>query len=325
MRGAAMPKSAISAAWVMRSVASSSSGVSARGTSASGMWMVTGTTRSAGAASIITGSGAPERCARNSVWPGKAKPAPVLQRLLVDRVGAERERRAAADQLDAAGDDRDDRGGVRRDPAGRAAPGGAGDGAAPAGPSASPRRPRPARRSARTGNAERARRARAMWPRSPIRKNGSRPRRAAQAFSAISPPMPGRIAEGQRDRRASSLDDEGVAEQFLQIALAEAGDPLGEELLAQRLARLGSSGGGRLGRAGTCRIETSFRIATPARDRDRPGDLPGAEQEHLRCGRPAGSRPAGIGSSTPPCSARARCGCTPARRPRSSRRGRARR
>ena len=45
--------------------------------------MVTGTTRSAGAASIITGSGAPQRWARYSVWPGKAKPAPCLSTALL--------------------------------------------------------------------------------------------------------------------------------------------------------------------------------------------------------------------------------------------------
>ena len=52
----------------------------AAGTSASGMWMVTGTTRSSGAASIITGvAGLPKSSSlsapRNSVWPGNANPA----------------------------------------------------------------------------------------------------------------------------------------------------------------------------------------------------------------------------------------------------------
>ena len=37
--------------------------------------MVSGTTRSWSLASIITARGAPVRCARNSVWPGKPKPA----------------------------------------------------------------------------------------------------------------------------------------------------------------------------------------------------------------------------------------------------------
>ena len=76
--------------------------------------MVTGTTRSAGAASIITGSGAPERWREELGVAGEGEAGAVLQRLLVDRVGAERQRRAGADDPDAAGDDVDDRGGVRR-------------------------------------------------------------------------------------------------------------------------------------------------------------------------------------------------------------------
>ena len=47
-------------------------------TSASGMWVVTGTVRNVGPASIIaTLAGAtPHRSATNSVWPGCAKPMP---------------------------------------------------------------------------------------------------------------------------------------------------------------------------------------------------------------------------------------------------------
>ena len=88
--------------------------MSAAGTSASGMWMVTGTTRSPGAASIITGNGAPQRWARNSVWPGKAKPAPSFSAFLWIGLVQSAEARARPDDLDAARDDRDDRGGVRR-------------------------------------------------------------------------------------------------------------------------------------------------------------------------------------------------------------------
>ena len=71
-----MPKSWVSAAAVMRTVSTSKARVSARGTAASGMCTVTGTTFNSSATSIITGFGrraAPWRSAssaRNSVWPG---------------------------------------------------------------------------------------------------------------------------------------------------------------------------------------------------------------------------------------------------------------
>ena len=74
----------------MRSVASRSAGVSAPGTAARGMWIVTGTTRSAGAASIITGSGRAGEVGEVFGVAGEGEAGAVLERLLVDRVGAER-------------------------------------------------------------------------------------------------------------------------------------------------------------------------------------------------------------------------------------------
>ena len=63
----------------MVAVSMISSRVKRRGTSASGMWMVTGTTARSSDQIIITGLGAgppsAASAARNSVWPGKAKPA----------------------------------------------------------------------------------------------------------------------------------------------------------------------------------------------------------------------------------------------------------
>ena len=63
----------------MRAVETISASVRAAGTAASGMWIVTGTTLSTRDQSIITGWAAPPQALasspRNSVWPGKAKPA----------------------------------------------------------------------------------------------------------------------------------------------------------------------------------------------------------------------------------------------------------
>ena len=47
------------------------------------MWMVTGTTRNIGLASIITTSRTPGQMGQISVWPGKGKACAVLQRLFV--------------------------------------------------------------------------------------------------------------------------------------------------------------------------------------------------------------------------------------------------
>ena len=85
-----MPKSATRPAWVIRSVSSRSAGVSVCGTAARGMWIVTGTTRRPGAASIITGRGGAGEVGEELGVAGEGEAGAVLQRLLVDRVGAER-------------------------------------------------------------------------------------------------------------------------------------------------------------------------------------------------------------------------------------------
>ena len=82
------------------------------------MWIVTGTARSSGPASIITGrAGTPVQAAdkvpRNSVWPGCRKPGSV-ERLLADGIGDHRRGVAGTDVADGAGDRLDDRGGIRR-------------------------------------------------------------------------------------------------------------------------------------------------------------------------------------------------------------------
>ncbi len=70
-----MPKSRRKAVRMISPVSNTACLVISPGTCASGMWMVSGTTRNWSDASIITARRAPVRCARNSVWPGKAKPA----------------------------------------------------------------------------------------------------------------------------------------------------------------------------------------------------------------------------------------------------------
>ena len=72
--------------------------------------MVSGTTRSASLASIITARCAPVRAPRNSVWPGKRKPA-LHQDRLVDRRGDQGRRFAGKTGLDG-GFDGLDHGGI---------------------------------------------------------------------------------------------------------------------------------------------------------------------------------------------------------------------
>ena len=189
MRGSARPKSSISARWVIRSVASSSSRVSAPGTWASGTWTVTGTTRSAGAASIITGSGAPDRCARYSVWPGKAKPAPSFSaRLLIGLVQSASARPSRANATPRAMIST-----TAGALAGSGRPGGgrAGQGVVQHRQAV---RHRGRRRLGRIDRPDRqAAAGRRAPPRARGRRSGRTPcrsRSAAQAFSAISPPMP---------------------------------------------------------------------------------------------------------------------------------------
>ncbi|MEI9991556.1 MAG: hypothetical protein WDM86_16115 [Rhizomicrobium sp.] len=85
-RGAAMEKSRFSAARMMSAVSTMAAVVMARGTSASGMWIVSGTTRSSSLASIITARGAPVSAWRNSVCPGWGKPAAANTALLIGAV-----------------------------------------------------------------------------------------------------------------------------------------------------------------------------------------------------------------------------------------------
>ena len=168
--------------WVTRSVASRSAGVRAAGTSASGMWIVTGTTRSVGRGQHHHRAGRAGEVGEVLGMAGEGEAGAVLQRLLVDGVGAEGERGAAADELDAAGDDGDDGGGVLRARAaglGRAGQRVRQDGEA--GGHGGGRLVR-ARRWATTGPPRCAG--------SPIRKKASSSRSAAQALSAISPPIP---------------------------------------------------------------------------------------------------------------------------------------
>ena len=75
----------------MRAVSSTRSWVSRPGTSLSGTWIVTGTTASISLQIIITGRGGvrpggTESAARNSVWPGWAKPARVSTNLAIGLV-----------------------------------------------------------------------------------------------------------------------------------------------------------------------------------------------------------------------------------------------
>ncbi len=153
-----------------------------------GMWMVTGTTRSKGDASIITGSGAPERCARNSVWPGKAKPAPSLSAFLL--IGLVQS--ASAAPLRTNSTPRAMMAMTAPAFSGSARPGSGGRGSG-CGSTGSPAAMAAAASAGaaigRTGMPRRAPSA-AMWSGSPIRKKGRRSRSAPQALSAISGPIP---------------------------------------------------------------------------------------------------------------------------------------
>src|SRR6185437_2965654 len=93
-RGLRMPKSRLSAVTMISSVSNTACLLMAAGTSATGRWMVSGTTRSFSLASIITARRAPVSAARNSVWPGWGKPAWFSTALLIGAVT-----RAAAQPL----------------------------------------------------------------------------------------------------------------------------------------------------------------------------------------------------------------------------------
>ena len=112
-RGRAMPKRSARSRATMRPVSTIRSVLSAPGTSASGRWMVTGTTASSGDHSIITGRTAlpvvsAASLARYSVWPGSAK-AGAVEHVLGDRVGDDG-RGAAGDHVGDGAADGGDRG-----------------------------------------------------------------------------------------------------------------------------------------------------------------------------------------------------------------------
>ena len=122
--------------------------------------------------------------------PREGEAGAVDQRLLVDRVGAERQRGAAADQLDPARDDRDRRRGVRRVGAPgrrrvrqrvRRAPAAPRAATAAASPGAAIARSGTPRRAAELGACAQGRRS---------GRTPARPRSAFQALSAISAPIP---------------------------------------------------------------------------------------------------------------------------------------
>ena len=116
--GLAMPKRPARSAAVMRAVATISSVVSAFGTSASAMWMVTGTVRRSGPASIITGVASTPLCARRQMRQifgvaGKAE-AGIVERLLGDRAGDDGRGVAGKAVGDGAVDGLDGAGGIGR-------------------------------------------------------------------------------------------------------------------------------------------------------------------------------------------------------------------
>jgi hypothetical protein len=147
------------------------------------MWIVTGTTRRASQASIITTRPTPARSARNSVWPGKAKPAPSSSAFLW--IGKVVRAEAAPDWTNAtprAMAEITDLAFSGRGVAGRAGP---------------------SKAWAKTGNPERAASGASSgvsisdmavpWGRcagSPIQKNGSVSPKACQHFTASSGPIP---------------------------------------------------------------------------------------------------------------------------------------
>ena len=189
-----MPKSRRSAAAVMRPAATIAVGATARRSpSRSARWIVTGTTRSSGQASIITGRGAARQLGEELGVAGMAE-AGGVERLLLDRVGDERRGAAGADQRDAGADRRDHRRRVGRVRPARPPPVRAARPAAPAAPAeTSPppssgaaigsQRHRPAKRGGERARAGRDRRS---------RRRAAAPRRggAARPAASISPPIP---------------------------------------------------------------------------------------------------------------------------------------
>ena len=190
-RGCSMPNSDFSPAAAMRPTRTMPSGCRARATAwASDRWMVTGTTRSSGQASIMATSAPPASSARNSVWPGCLKPASCsvffwMGLVTMPAISPAWASRGALDRLDRR----------RRRWPDRAGPALAGAGAsraAPAAPSRRRRRLRPACAILRTGTS------RPSLPASAARRAGSSSAkngralspRASHALRLSSPPTP---------------------------------------------------------------------------------------------------------------------------------------
>ena len=159
--------------------------------------MVAGTTRRAGQASIITTRLTPASAARNSVWPGKAKPAPSFSAFLLIGAVQMAEASPAMTSRDGALDDRDHPGRI----AGSGWPGTAAAG----------------KRCDRTGStssgdaSQRIGRSRdtlatrepcGRWRGSPIQKNGRRPPSAGTRLHRDLRSDARRIAAGEGDGHA---------------------------------------------------------------------------------------------------------------------------
>ena len=170
-----------------------------RAPSARARWMVTGTTRSAGRGQHHHRQRRAGECARNSVWPGKAKPAPSISACLW--IGLVQSASAAPPRTSStpraimattaaafAGSGRPGTAGPRqrvrqhRQAVGRRRP---------------RRRRRRSTRRARRGASPRRR----MWSGSPIRKKPSRPPQRRPGRERDLAADPGRVAEGQRHRQ----------------------------------------------------------------------------------------------------------------------------
>ena len=194
--------------------------------------MVTGTTRSSGPASIITGvTRAPKELlgerAQELRVAGKRE-ADLVQRLLLDRIGDDRRRRAAAHQLDARRGSTRSRPRCRRQRFARASQRPA---ARPRGTAERSEKTSAALFGRRHGSAdvatERTGRAARAAPSSPTKMNGgmSLALRASQASMAMSGPMPAGSpsvrASGFAAPRRSPVLDDGVGAQVAEVAPGE--------------------------------------------------------------------------------------------------------
>jgi hypothetical protein len=233
MRGAARPKSRTSPAWVMRIVSSSSAAVSAAGTSDSGIWIVAGTTRRPGQASIIT-TRHPGQMGQNSVWPGKAKPAPSFSAFLWMGSGDQRRGLSGLHQRHGAFDGGDDAGGIGG--VGLAGRGGGGKALRQhrqaVGRTTAQPRPIDLGHGGAGGQV-----ARIADP-----DEGQGGAQQGAGLDGDLGPDAGRIAAGQDDGRGSRFADEGRGLEFGQIALRQAVQLLVAHLLQHLVAGRGFGG-----------------------------------------------------------------------------------